>query len=249
MINTPRPSREPRDTRTVSRLDAVAGRIGSADQATRSEALLTEAKPELWSKLDFIPCLAWRARPGGFAEYLNKRWLDFTGLTLEQALGWQWQATIHPEDLRGLNRAWREILAAGTSGKIEARMRRSDGTYHRFIFRIEPFHDSTGAIVAWYGTNTEIEGRKRFHDVQLELARPNCSQLWGSSRPPSHAKSISPSPRRSPTPRRCTGRNVGPPTWRKSGARSWASSNEPRGAICQFMVPANVDISSRTPAR
>jgi PAS domain S-box-containing protein len=161
MINTPHPSSTPRDARTVSDLNVAPGRIGSvADWATRSETLLAEAKPELWSKLDSIPCLAWRARPGGFAEYLNKRWLDFTGVSLQQAVGWQWQAAIHPDDLSGLNGAWRQILGSGTSGKIEARMRRFDGTYRWFMFRIEPFHDATGAIVAWYGTNTDIEERK-----------------------------------------------------------------------------------------
>jgi len=130
MINTPHPSSTPRDARTVSDLNVAPGRIGSvADWATRSETLLAEAKPELWSKLDSIPCLAWRARPGGFAEYLNKRWLDFTGVSLQQAVGWQWQAAIHPDDLSGLNGAWRQILGSGTSGKIEARMRRFDGTY------------------------------------------------------------------------------------------------------------------------
>ena len=243
MSTAPHPSRTLRDTRTISHFSAIPFRIGSvADWATRSNTLLTEAMPELWSKLDSIPCLAWRARPGGFAEYLNMRWRDFTGLTLEQAVGWQWQAAIHPEDLPGLNRAWREILASGTSGKIEARMRRSDGTYRWFMFRIEPFHDTTGALVAWYGTDTDIEDRKRFHDA---LARPKRWQLWGRSRCPSHTKSISPSPRRSPTPRRrCTGHNVGRPTCRKSGARLWASNKEPLGAIFQFMVPANVNISS-----
>jgi len=59
MINTPHPSSTPRDARTVSDLNVAPGRIGSvADWATRSETLLAEAKPELWSKLDSIPCLA-----------------------------------------------------------------------------------------------------------------------------------------------------------------------------------------------
>jgi len=127
----------------------------------RSEALLADAKRELQATLDSIPTLAWRSRTDGLAEYLNKRWLDYTGLSLEQALGWKWQAAIHPDDLAGLHSVWREMLATETPDEVEARMRRFDGAYRWFLFRTEPVRDEAGAVVAWYGTNTDIEDRKR----------------------------------------------------------------------------------------
>ena len=68
----------------------------------RSEARLAKAERELRLTLNSIPTLAWQTRADGFAEYLNKRWLDYTGLSLEQALGWEWQAAVHPEDLARL---------------------------------------------------------------------------------------------------------------------------------------------------
>ena len=52
-------------------------------------------------------------------------------------------------------------------------MRRFDGAYCWFMFRAEPLRDATGAIVAWYGTNTDIEDSKRYCDVQMELAHAN----------------------------------------------------------------------------
>ena len=127
----------------------------------RSEALLADAKRELQATLDSIPTLAWRSRTDGLAEYLNKRWLDYTGLSLEQALGWKWQAAIHPDDLAGLHAVWREMRATEKPGEVEARMRRFDGAYRWFLFRTEPVRDEAGAVVAWYGTNTDIEDRKR----------------------------------------------------------------------------------------
>src|SRR5580692_6059309 len=63
--------------------------------------------------LDSIPLQIWRSRADGFTEYLNKRWLDYTGMTFDQALGWQWLATIHPDDLPGLRDTWGKILAPG----------------------------------------------------------------------------------------------------------------------------------------
>jgi PAS domain S-box-containing protein len=78
--------------------------------------------------------LAWRTRPDGFCEYANKRWLDYTGLSLEQASGWGWQTVIHPEDHTQLLSDWQEILASGKSAEVEARMRRFDGEYRWFLF-------------------------------------------------------------------------------------------------------------------
>jgi PAS domain-containing protein len=53
--------------------------------------------------------------------------LDYTGLTEEQALGWEWQVAIHPDDLKGLVERRRSSLASGTPVEAEARMRRFDG--------------------------------------------------------------------------------------------------------------------------
>ena len=48
--------------------------------------------------LDSVPTAAWRPRSDGFTEYINKRWLEYAGISLEQALAWQWLAIIRPDD-------------------------------------------------------------------------------------------------------------------------------------------------------
>jgi len=132
-----------------------------AESALReSEAQLAKAERELRVTLDSIPAMAWRARADGFAEYLNKRSLDYTGFSLEQAQGWDWQVALHPNDRPALSDAWREMLKSGKPSEVEARMRRFDGAYRWFLFRSESLRDETGAVVGWYGTNTDIEDRK-----------------------------------------------------------------------------------------
>jgi PAS domain S-box-containing protein len=146
-----------------------------AENALReSEVRLANAEAELRTTLDTIPTLAWRTRADGFAEYLNERWLDYTGFSLEQALGWDWQVAVHPDDVPGLLAAWKDMLASGKPGEVEARLRRFDGAYRWFLFRTEPLRDETGAVTAWYGTNTDIEDRKQaensLHAMQSALA-------------------------------------------------------------------------------
>jgi PAS domain S-box-containing protein len=140
------------------------GAVRNVTEIRRSEDYLRLA-------IDTIPGLVWSSLPDGHIEYLNKRWLDYTGLTLEQASGWGWQVAIHPEDLPGLLDYWKSILAAGERGEYEARLRRFDGEYRWFLFRGVPLYDKHGSVVKWYGTNTDVEALRASEHVargQLE---------------------------------------------------------------------------------
>jgi formate hydrogenlyase transcriptional activator len=128
-----------------------------------AKALLESKKSELQLRkmIDTISALAWCNLPDGSNEFLNQRWHDYTGLSPEEAHGWGWEVAIHPEDLGKLLEKWSALLASGEPGEIEARLRRHDGEYRWFLFRVEPLRDGLGNIVRWYGTNTDIENLKR----------------------------------------------------------------------------------------
>jgi formate hydrogenlyase transcriptional activator len=111
--------------------------------------------------VDTIPTLAWSARSDGSADFFNQRWLDYTGLSAELARDWGWTVALHPYDLNTLVNYWRSVLASGEPGEIEGRLRRFDGVYRWFLFRATPSFDNHGKVVKWFGTNTDIEDRKR----------------------------------------------------------------------------------------
>src|SRR5262252_4511049 len=111
--------------------------------------------------INTIPTAAWTTRPDGYCDFLNQVWLDYAGMTAEQAQGWGWTAALHPDDRIGLLEYWRSVLASGKRGEIEGRLRRNDGAYRWFLFRAEPFCDENGKVVRWYGTNTDIEDLKQ----------------------------------------------------------------------------------------
>ncbi|MFZ0208939.1 MAG: sigma 54-interacting transcriptional regulator, partial [Roseiarcus sp.] len=114
--------------------------------------------------IDTIPAMAGCCFTDGTAEFMNRRWLEYTGLSHEEATGWGWQRPFHPEDLERVMKTWRAILASGEPDQVEARLRRFDGEYRWFLIRAEPLRDETGAIVRWYGNSTDIEDR-----MQAEL--------------------------------------------------------------------------------
>jgi PAS domain S-box-containing protein len=105
--------------------------------------------------IDTIPALVWLAKADGTTEYLNRRWLEYTGLTQAQAAGWEWTVAIHPEDVDRLTNYWRSVLQSGVRGETEARLRRVDGEYGTFKFSAEPLHDQSGNVVGWCGANVE----------------------------------------------------------------------------------------------
>lgn len=127
------------------------------EERKKVEEALKRSEDYLRLAIDTIPGLVWSSLADGHIEYLNKRWLDYTGLTLGQASGWGWQVAIHPDDLSGLAEYWKSILMAGEAGEYEARLRRFDGEYRWFLFRGVPLYDDSGTLVKWYGTNTDIE--------------------------------------------------------------------------------------------
>jgi PAS domain S-box-containing protein len=147
--------------RTSELAAANAALQNEVAERRRVEAALRDRERESRLIIETIPALAWTARPDGTAEFFNQHYLDFIGLTAEQAAGWGWTAAVHPADLEDLAGAWQRIMGSGQPGAAEARLRRRDGEYRWFLFRATPLRDETGTIVKWYGINIDIEERKR----------------------------------------------------------------------------------------
>ncbi len=120
---------------------------------------------ELTHLIDALPGLGWTALADGRAEFLNQRWLDYTGLSAQQAAGLGWVEAIHPDDRERLIEYWRSCLGTGAPGDAEARMRRFDGAYRWFLFRVNPVRDAEGKISRWFGINIDIEDRKRSEEA------------------------------------------------------------------------------------
>jgi formate hydrogenlyase transcriptional activator len=115
-----------------------------------------------------VPSFLWTSFPDGSKEYLNKRWYEYTGLTLEEGKGWGWKVVVHPEDLDRLIREWLVLVDARKPGELETRIRRYDGQYRWFLIRVVPQFDAEGNVVRWFGSNTDIEDRKRAEKKLLE---------------------------------------------------------------------------------
>ncbi len=130
-----------------------------------AEAKAQQQEKELQLTIDTIPAFVFSNLPDGWTDFLNKRWLDYTGLSLSEAQGFGWQVAYHPEDLQRVLKARSESIAAGKPYEHESRIRRADGVYRWFLNRSAPLRDERGNIVKWYGSNTDIEDRRQAEDA------------------------------------------------------------------------------------
>ncbi|OWV98916.1 histidine kinase [Rhizobium sp. R72] len=128
------------------------------------------AARELNKVVDAIPVMAWSTLPDGWADFFNEHFLTYLGITTEQAAGWGWTTALHPDDSGPLQSVWAGLLASGAPGETEARLRRWDGQYRWFLFRANPVFGEAGKVIRWYGTNTDIDDRKRFEEEMRRSA-------------------------------------------------------------------------------
>jgi formate hydrogenlyase transcriptional activator len=132
--------------------------------------------------IDTVPAMLWTAQPDGNIDFINQSWLNFTGLTLEQGLGWGWEPAFHPDDLGALLSEWRAALASGKPLDTETRLRRFDGEYRWMLSRASPLCDRSGHILGWYGINTDIHDRKLAED-RPRLVLDSTPALLHTARP------------------------------------------------------------------
>ncbi len=116
--------------------------------------------------VETIPAMTFTALSDGSSTFVNKRWTEYTGLSVERSSGAGWQRAIHPEDRVRHSDKWHISVATGQLFEDEARFRHAaDGGYRWFLVRGVPLRSPHGKIVKWYGTLTDIEDRKRAEEA------------------------------------------------------------------------------------
>jgi PAS domain S-box-containing protein len=130
--------------------------------------------------VETIPAMTFTALSNGSCTFVNKRWTDYTGLSVEKTSGAGWQRAIHPEDLVRHSEKWRISVATGQVFEDEARFRRAaGGEYRWFLVRSVPLLDQNGTIVRWYGTLTDIEDRKDAEQLRADLTHASRVSTMG----------------------------------------------------------------------
>lgn len=105
-----------------------------------------------------IPQLVWSSMSDGQCDFLSAQWLAYTGLPQSEQLGLKWlDRVVHPDDRQRVIAGWSAAVDGRAPYDLEYRIRRFDGSYRWFKARGTPVRDSSGKILKWFGTCTDIE--------------------------------------------------------------------------------------------
>ncbi len=147
------------------RVELVASRAvhlaSVAIEAHRTACALRASQRHFRELSEHVPQLTWTCTPAGACDYLGPQWVLYTGVSAAEQLGDGWLAQLHPDDREPTAASWAVAVAAGAAFQAEFRIRRADGVYRWFDTRAVPLHDADGRRVKWFGTNTDVDDRKR----------------------------------------------------------------------------------------
>ena len=148
-----------RKSRQLERLNQeLEGRV---DERTEQ---LRESEQQFRTLANSIPQLAWMADAEGTVLWYNQRWYEFMGIPVDELPTWGWSPLQHPDHrdrvMARLQLSWK----TGALWEDTFPLRGVDGTYVWFLSRAVPIHDSTGKVVRWFGTCTDISAQVMAED-------------------------------------------------------------------------------------
>lgn len=127
----------------------------------RARTALAESEQRYRTLAESLPQLIWTCRSDGWCDYLSPQWTAYTGVPEASSIGHGWTGSLHPDDLQQTSAQWAWTVRSGEPFDVEFRIRRHDGVYRWFRTLAMPARDQSGTIVKWYGSNTDIDDRKR----------------------------------------------------------------------------------------
>lgn len=139
----------------------VTARVLAQQSLDASLIRAAESERQFREMIEWMPQLAWWARPDGFIDYYNPRWYEYTGTRPEEMEGWGWQSVHDPATLPAVITRWQRSIATGETFEMEFPLRRHDGVFRMFLTRVSPVRDGAGEILRWIGVNVDIDEKKR----------------------------------------------------------------------------------------
>ncbi len=155
--------------------------ISKLRKDAETQLRLQENLREFRALAETMPQIVWATQPDGWNVYHNQRWVEYTGLTLEESYGHSWINAVHPYDRQHAWEAWQRATQHNETYSVECRLRRADGLYRWWLIRGVPLLNEQGEIQKWYGTCTDIQDLKeadfaiRESEARLHYALEMCN--------------------------------------------------------------------------
>jgi PAS domain S-box-containing protein len=136
----------------------------------RAQADLIATEQRFRTLADSAPVLMWISKIDGSREFVNRAYLQFLSLDYDTAMGFDWRALIHPDDLERMAADEAASVASGGDFIWEARYRRANGEYPWIRSISQRRFSPDGELTGYIGVGYDITDAKR---AQADLTRIN----------------------------------------------------------------------------
>lgn len=143
----------------------------------RIEAALRDSEARFRMMADTAPVMVWMAGPDTHITFINKRWLEFTGRTVQEEIGDNWFTGIHHDDLDRCRTSYLEAFKSEQPFFLEYRLRRHDGEYRWIMDTGVPLFDESGRFGGYIGTCMDLTERKDMEDQLRRMLKEKESLL------------------------------------------------------------------------
>ena len=147
---------------SINRILAFAENITERKLA---EKKLYESEERFRTLTEALPHIVWSADKNGKIDFYNKKAYEFRGLKAGDIEKMNWENIIHLDDYKETFEKWNDAVANGKILRFEQRLKRADGEYRWHLIRGVPMTDSSGDIMRWIGTATDIHEQKSLEEI------------------------------------------------------------------------------------
>ncbi len=135
-----------------------------------AEQTIRESEERFRMLADVSPIFIYMIDPDPAAPviYWNKTWLDYTGQTMEEALGTAWSEVLHPEDIPGVMAIYSSAFEKREPYYMpEVRVKRKDGKYRWHAFKANPRFTAGNKFMGYVGVGFDIHEQK-LHEQRIK---------------------------------------------------------------------------------
>ncbi|HNY11380.1 MAG TPA: PAS domain-containing sensor histidine kinase, partial [Candidatus Wallbacteria bacterium] len=130
----------------------------------KTEQKLTLLNEFYLSLFENFPAMIWRSGEDAKCNYVNKTWLEYTGMTIGQCIGDGWLESVHPNDLGTFTSNYINCFNEKKTFEIQYRLKRYDGEYHWVANVGNPFIDINGTFSGFIGACFDITEQKKYEE-------------------------------------------------------------------------------------
>jgi PAS domain S-box-containing protein len=136
-----------------------------------ADAALRQSEERFRELANHVDQIVWTCDELGRPTWYNDRWYEFSGTTFEQVAGEGWSALVHPAHVERVVGKFRRCVTTGEPWEDTFPVRGKAGEFRWFLSRAVPIKSADGAVLRWFGTNTDITAQRELQEALTEADR------------------------------------------------------------------------------